>query len=242
MTRKRMSSSPEIVKKTSELRKQVGTWRIAGERIALVPTMGALHEGHLSLVRLAKKQAKRVVVSVFVNPAQFAPGEDFETYPRDEEGDRKKLAELGVDLIYMPDSEAMYPPGFSTHVSVSGLSEGLCGRSRPHFFGGVATVVAKLLLRCLPDMAYFGEKDFQQLAVVRRMVADLSVPVDVVGCPTVREHDGLAMSSRNRSTWSAPSLRSSTRSWAIASMRQPSISCPLRSHAGVPPDTSRSAA
>jgi pantoate--beta-alanine ligase len=192
-----MTSAPKTVTTVAQLRKAVAQWRNGGERIALVPTMGALHEGHLSLVRLAGKKADRVVVSIFVNPAQFAPNEDLETYPRDEAGDMAKLHALGTDLVFAPSAKEMYPPGFSTSVKVGGLSEGLCGRSRPHFFGGVATVVAKLLLQCLPDIAVFGEKDYQQLLVIRRMARDLDIPVEVLGGPIIREKDGLAMSSRN---------------------------------------------
>lgn len=191
------SKSPKKIDTVAALRKQAAKWRKNGETTALVPTMGALHEGHLSLVRLARKKADRVVVSIFVNPAQFAPGEDLATYPRDEEGDTAKLAALGVDVIFAPGASEMYPPDFSTQVQVSGLTEGLCGRSRPHFFGGVATVVSKLLLQCLPDWAIFGEKDYQQLLVIRRMARDLDIPVKILGGPIVREKDGLAMSSRN---------------------------------------------
>lgn len=190
-------TAPKKAESVAALRKQVAAWRRKGERIALVPTMGALHEGHLSLVRMARKKADRTVVSIFVNPAQFAPTEDLASYPRDTEGDTAKLAGLGVDLIFMPGAQEMYPPGFSTRIEVSGLTEGLCGRSRPHFFGGVATVVSKLLLQCLPDIAIFGEKDYQQLLVIRRMARDLDIPVKILGGATVREADGLAMSSRN---------------------------------------------
>lgn len=159
--------------------------------------MGALHEGHLSLVRAAKARCDRVVASLFVNPKQFAPNEDFERYPRDEAGDSALLAGAGCDLLYAPEKATMYPPGFTTSVIVPSVSTALEGQFRPHFFGGVATVVTKLLLQCLPDHAFFGEKDYQQLLVIKRMAEDLDIPVMIHGCPTVREHDGLAMSSRN---------------------------------------------
>lgn len=192
-----MAAKPATVRTVRALRKQVQAWRGRKQTVALVPTMGALHEGHLSLVRLAKESAKRVVVSIFVNPTQFAPHEDFDAYPREEAKDRKKLVALGVDLIYAPPAKEMYPPGFSTRVVVGGVSECLDGASRPHFFGGVATVVAKLLQQCQPDMAVFGEKDYQQIKVIERMVRDLDMPVKILGGPIVREEDGLALSSRN---------------------------------------------
>ncbi|HCK83472.1 MAG TPA: pantoate--beta-alanine ligase, partial [Hyphomonadaceae bacterium] len=172
-------------------------WRAGGQSVGLVPTMGALHEGHLSLVRAAKARAGRVVASLFVNPKQFAPHEDFERYPRDETRDAAMLAGAGCDLLYAPGRSAMYPDGFATNVIVSNVSTPLEGEFRPHFFGGVATVVAKLLLQCLPDCALFGEKDYQQLLVIKRLARDLDIPVEIIGCPTVREADGLAMSSRN---------------------------------------------
>jgi len=159
--------------------------------------MGALHEGHLSLVRAAKTACDRVVASLFVNPKQFAPHEDFDRYPRDEAGDSAMLAAAGCDLLFAPERAAMYPDGFATSVAVAGVSAPLEGEFRPHFFGGVATVVAKLLLQCLPDAAFFGEKDYQQLQVIKRLARDLDIPVQIVGCATVREADGLAMSSRN---------------------------------------------
>lgn len=179
------------------LRVQVAAWRVAGERVALVPTMGALHEGHLSLVRLARARADRVVASLFVNPTQFGPNEDFSAYPRSEAKDAALLADVGCDLLYAPTVEEMYPEGFATKVSVAGVSEPLDGAARPGHFDGVATVVAKLLLQCGPDVAVFGEKDFQQLQVIRRLVRDLDIPVEVVGGPTARAEDGLALSSRN---------------------------------------------
>ncbi len=159
--------------------------------------MGALHDGHLSLVDVAKTHAQRTVVSIFVNPKQFAPSEDFSTYPRDETKDLDKLAARGADLAFVPGPEEMYPPNFSTSVAVSDLTEMLDGASRPHFFGGVATVVAKLLIQAQCDCAVFGEKDYQQLLVVRRMARDLDIPTEIIGAPIVREPDGLAMSSRN---------------------------------------------
>lgn len=189
-------SSP-IVRTVGDLRARIAKWRKAGERIALVPTMGALHQGHLSLAALAKKQADRAVVSIFVNPIQFGPREDFNLYPRDEAGDLQKLAGAGADLVFAPDLGEMYPPGFSTRVNVGDLTEDLCGAARPNHFDGVATVVTKLLLQCAPDIAIFGEKDYQQLLVIKRLVRDLNIPVEIVGAPIVRETDGLALSSRN---------------------------------------------
>lgn len=180
-----------------DLRQQLAKWRAAGETIALVPTMGAIHFGHLSLVELAKSKGDRVVVSLFVNPAQFGPREDFATYPRDEEGDLVKLGEAGVDLVFAPDIAEMYPKGFSTTVSMSDLTEELCGSARPNHFNGVATVVTKLLWQVAPDVALFGEKDYQQLLVVKRLVHDLNIPVEIAAAPIVREEDGLAISSRN---------------------------------------------
>ncbi len=187
----------QLARRREQLRPQLAQWRRAGETVALVPTMGALHEGHLALVRCARTRARRTVVSIFVNPAQFGPGEDFHRYPRDEAGDLAKLAALGVDLVYLPDAADMYAPDHRSWVVVEELSEGLCGASRPSFFRGVATVVLKLLLRVRPDLAVFGEKDYQQLLVVRRMVRDLDLDLEVVAHPVVREPDGLALSSRN---------------------------------------------
>lgn len=175
----------------------MAAWRVDGLRVALVPTMGALHQGHLSLVSLAKAAADRVVASLFVNPAQFAPGEDFEAYPRDEAADAAKLRRAGCDLLYAPTPEMIYPFGFSTTVIVSGVSAELEGAARPTHFAGVATVVTKLLIQCGPDTAVFGEKDYQQLQVIRSLVTDLDLPVHVLGAPIIREGDGLAMSSRN---------------------------------------------
>jgi pantoate--beta-alanine ligase len=193
-----MASRPRVAHALSALHRALGRWRDAGESIALVPTMGALHEGHLSLVRLARRRTRRVVVSIFVNPAQFAPNEDFASYPRTLDADAKALAGSGVDLIWAPSVETMYAPGFATRIVPEGPAKvGLEDAFRPHFFGGVAIVVGKLLIQCLPNIAMFGEKDFQQLMVVTRLAADLDLPVKIVGAPIKREADGLAMSSRN---------------------------------------------
>ena len=186
-----------VARTVAELRAQVADWRRRGARIGLVTTMGALHDGHLSLVTRARQDADRIVASVFVNPTQFGAGEDFESYPRDEERDRDLLASAGCDLLYAPDVAEIYPEGFATTVSVAGVSGPLEGAARPHHFAGVATVVAKLLIQGAPDVAVFGEKDYQQLLVIRQMVRDLDLPVQVIGAPTVRAEDGLARSSRN---------------------------------------------
>jgi pantoate--beta-alanine ligase len=191
-----MNSLP-IVRTVSDLRAQVAAWRNAGLRVALVPTMGALHQGHLSLVRRALEEADRVVASVFVNPTQFAPGEDFEAYPRGEARDAELLASAGCHLLYAPAAAEIYPDGFSTTVVVSGVAAPLEGERRPSHFAGVATVVAKLLIQAQPDVAVFGEKDWQQLQVIRRLARDLDLPVRILGASTVREEDGLALSSRN---------------------------------------------
>ncbi len=180
-----------------ELRAEVRAWRGAGLRVGFVPTMGALHEGHLSLVRMAKARADRVVVSLFVNPTQFAPTEDLDRYPRQEAEDARLLAGAGCDLLFAPQAGEMYPPGFSTTVTVGGVSQDLEGAFRPQMFGGVALVVSKLLNQVQADVAAFGEKDYQQLLVIRRMVRDLNIPTEIVAGPTVREADGLALSSRN---------------------------------------------
>jgi pantoate--beta-alanine ligase len=187
------------VERVSELRERVAAWRVAGERVAFVPTMGNLHAGHLCLVREARARADRVVASIFVNPLQFGPSEDLDAYPRTLDEDRRLLVETGCDLLFAPRVGEVYPRGqeTQTRVEVPGLSDILCGASRPGHFVGVATVVCKLLNMAQPDVALFGEKDFQQLMVIRRMVEDLVMPVEIVGVPTVREPDGLAMSSRN---------------------------------------------
>jgi pantoate--beta-alanine ligase len=186
-----------IVRTVVDLRKIVAQWRGESLRIAVVPTMGALHEGHLSLVRAALEKADRVIVTLFVNPKQFNSPTDLAAYPRTEHDDAAKLAPLGTHLLYAPDGAEIYPLGFATTVSVAGVSEDLCGAHRPGHFDGVATVVAKLFLQTGADFAFFGEKDFQQLHVVRRLARDLDIPIEIVACPTVREADGLAMSSRN---------------------------------------------
>jgi len=186
-----------VVRSVAELRRKIAGWREAGERIGLVPTMGALHEGHLALVAAAQNECRRAAVSIFVNPRQFGPREDFASYPRPEADDLAKLTEAGIDLVFMPGVSEMYPAGFATTISVGGPSQGLCSGHRPGHFDGVATVVAKLLIQVAPDAAFFGEKDYQQLLVVRRMARDLDLPVEIAGVPTVREPDGLALSSRN---------------------------------------------
>ena len=179
------------------LRETTARWRKAGETIGVVPTMGALHQGHLSLARAARAACDRVIVTIFVNPKQFNNPDDLKNYPRTEHEDAKKLESIGVDLIYVPTPDQIYPDGFTTNVSVQGLSEMLCGAHRPGHFDGVATVVSKLFIQTSADQAFFGEKDYQQLQIVRRMARDLDIPITVVGCPTIREEDGLAMSSRN---------------------------------------------
>ena len=181
----------------SALRTRIKSWRQDGQTVGFVPTMGALHDGHLSLVRLAKAHCDKVVASVFVNPAQFAEGEDFDAYPRDVIDDSAKLALEKCDLVYLPEREAMYPAGFASEIIVRGAAEGLESDSRPHFFNGVATVVCKLFNQVRPDVAVFGEKDFQQLQVIRQMVRDLDLGIDIIPGEIVRDKDGLAMSSRN---------------------------------------------
>jgi pantoate--beta-alanine ligase len=185
------------IREPDELRRVCDEQRRAGQRIGFVPTMGFLHEGHLSLMRRAREVAEIVVVSIFVNPTQFGPAEDLSRYPRDLDGDLAKCATIPVDLVYAPEPAQVYPPGFQTFVEVEGLSLGLCGERRPGHFRGVATVVTKLLCRVGPCVAIFGEKDYQQLQVIRQLARDLELPVEIVGSPTVREPDGLAMSSRN---------------------------------------------
>ena len=186
-----------VARLVAELRRTVAGWRAAGERIGLVPTMGALHAGHMALVAAAQRQCRRVVVSIFVNPKQFAPAEDLSTYPRPIEDDLAKLTAAEADLVFMPPVEEMYPAGFATTIGLGGPARGLEGDQRPGHFDGVATVVAKLLIQAAPDIACFGEKDYQQLLVVRHMVRDLNLPLEIVGVPTVREPDGIALSSRN---------------------------------------------
>ena len=195
-----------VVNTVNEVRKEVKEWKKQGLTVGLVPTMGFLHEGHASLIRKAAEQCDRVVVSDFVNPTQFAPNEDLESYPRDIEHDMKICEESGADLIFHPGVEEMYCPDFSTYVNMTGPSDELCGKSRPIHFRGVCTVVSKLFNIASPDKAYFGQKDAQQLAVIMRMVRDLNFDIEIVGCPIIRESDGLAKSSRN--TYLSPEQRS----------------------------------
>ena len=192
-----MTTEIEIVRTVADLRSKVALWHDKCETVALVPTMGAIHQGHMSLVRQATGLADHAIASIFVNPLQFSPDEDFEAYPRGEARDAGLLAEAGAELLYVPSASEMYPEGFATSVHVGDIADDLCGTSRPHHFDGVATVVTKLLLQCGPDFAIFGEKDYQQLLVIRRFVEDLNVPVTIVGGAIVREPDGLALSSRN---------------------------------------------
>jgi pantoate--beta-alanine ligase len=193
-----MANRLRVMRTIPALRKAVAAWRKRGERVALVPTMGALHTGHLALVRAGRRRARRLVVSIFVNPTQFAPNEDFGSYPRTFESDAAALAALGVDVIWAPTVAVMYPDSFATRIVPEGpASAGLEDKFRPHFFGGVATVVGKLLIQCGPDFVMFGEKDYQQLKVVTRFVKDLDLPTKVIAVSTVREKDGLALSSRN---------------------------------------------
>ena len=188
---------PVIVRNLPDLRHTVRGWHAQGLRVAVVPTMGALHQGHLSLVHEARSRADRVIVTLFVNPKQFNNPADLAAYPRTEQADAAKLEGQGADILYVPDGDTMYPPGFATSVAVAGLSEGLCGASRPGHFTGMATVVTKLFTQTAADIALFGEKDFQQLRIVQRLARDLDLPIEVIGCTTVREPDGLALSSRN---------------------------------------------
>ena len=193
-----MSGKIKIIRTERTLRGRIWEYRGAGETIAFVPTMGALHEGHMTLVKLAKKKADKVVVSIYVNPTQFAPGEDFEAYPRSEKTDVAMLKAEGVDLVYIPKPESMYDVHHATKIRVGGVAEGLETDYRPTFFDGVALVVTKLLNRVTPDIAIFGEKDYQQLATIRRLVEDLDMPVKIVGAKIARDEHGLALSSRNR--------------------------------------------
>jgi len=186
-----------IIHTIEDTRNQIKAWKKCGYSVGFVPTMGFLHEGHRSLIEYAVAENDKTVVSIFVNPTQFGPGEDLEQYPRDFEADRIMCQAAGTDLIFFPEVEAMYPEGFCTYVDMDNLTKGLCGTSRPVHFRGVCTVVNKLFNIAIPDRAYFGQKDAQQLAVIKRMVRDLSMDVEVVGCPIVREPDGLAKSSRN---------------------------------------------
>ena len=193
-----MANRPTVVRTVSALRRVLAPFHKAGERVALVPTMGALHGGHMALVAQARRRARRVVVSIFVNPAQFAPQEDFDSYPRDIKKDLAALTEAKVDLVWAPSAAVMYPEGFATRIEPAGAAKaGLEDKFRPHFFGGVATVVAKLFTQVAPDFALFGEKDYQQLRVITQTAKDLDLPLKVIGVPTVREKDGLALSSRN---------------------------------------------
>jgi pantoate--beta-alanine ligase len=187
----------ETARTIADLRKHIALWRKGEARVGLVPTMGALHQGHMALVGAARAECDRVVASIFVNPKQFAPTEDLGSYPRREAADLEMLQSAGADLVFIPAVDEMYPPHFTTLVRVSGVTEGLCGAHRAGHFDGVTTVVTKLLIQALPDIAYFGEKDYQQLTVVRRLARDLDIPVRIAGVPTVREADGLALSSRN---------------------------------------------
>ena len=187
----------EVIRTVSHMQHTAEALRQAGQVIALVPTMGYLHEAHLELMRVGKRHADKLIVSIFVNPTQFGPSEDFERYPRDPEGDLEKARTVGVDIVFMPSVEEMYPQGFQTTVALSQLTRFLCGLSRPGHFDGVATVVCKLFNITKPHIAVFGQKDFQQLTIISRMVMDLNMDIKIIGIPTVREPDGLAMSSRN---------------------------------------------
>ncbi|MCY0149444.1 pantoate--beta-alanine ligase [Hoeflea sp. G2-23] len=211
----------KIIRRKSDLRAVTSAWRRSGETIGVVLTMGALHSGHLSLVGTARDRADRVIVTIFVNPRQFDNPEDLVNYPRTEESDAEKLAPFDVDILYVPNPEEIYPDGFATTITVSGVSGGLCGGTRPGHFDGVATVVTKLLLQTDADFTFFGEKDYQQLQVVRRLATDLDLNTEIVACPTVREEDGLAMSSRNlrlnpEARAAAPLIRRILTSTAVA--------------------------
>ncbi len=192
-----MAETTKTVRTVAALRASVAAWRRGGESVGVIPTMGALHEGHISLVQAARAACRRTIATIFVNPKQFGPREDFSRYPRQEESDRAMLAAAGCDLLFAPPLSEMYPEGFSTTVSLAGITDRWEGEARPGHFAGVATVVTKLLLQAMADKAFFGEKDYQQLQCVKRMARDLDIPCEIVGCATVREADGLAMSSRN---------------------------------------------
>jgi pantoate--beta-alanine ligase len=213
------AASPGVVIRPADMTAWTEAARARGERVAFVPTMGFLHEGHLALMREGRRRADRLVVSIFVNPMQFGPKEDLAKYPRDREGDLAKIATVGAEAVFVPTAADMYPSGYQTFVRVRDLERGLCGDRRPDHFVGVATVVLKLFQIVRPHVAVFGEKDLQQLAVIRRMVADLNVPVEVVGLPTVREPDGLAMSSRNSYLGPADRARAVALSLAIGVAR-----------------------
>jgi len=218
----------EIARTIADLRRHIAAWRKGDERVGLVPTMGALHQGHMALVRAARVECARVVASIFVNPKQFAPTEDLASYPHREAADLEMLQSGGADLVFIPAVDEIYPPDFATMVRVSGLTEGLCGAHRAGHFDGVTTVVTKLLIQALPDIAYFGEKDYQQLTVVRRLARDLNIPVLIAGVPTVREADGLALSSRNvylsaEERRIAPNLARVLRSVAAALAGDPTV-------------------
>ena len=218
----------DIARTVANLREHVARWRKGDMRVGLVPTMGALHQGHIALVAAARGECDRVVASIFVNPKQFAPTEDLGSYPRREAADLNMLRSAGVDLVFIPALHEMYPLDFATLVRVSGLTEGLCGAHRAGHFDGVTTVVTKLLIQTLPDIAYFGEKDYQQLTVVRRLARDLDIPVLIAGVPTVRDADGLALSSRNvhlsaEERRIAPNLARVLRSVAAALARDPTV-------------------
>jgi len=187
----------EIIESIVKMHQRSEDLRLSGQTLALVPTMGFLHEGHLELMRVARRHADKVIISIFVNPIQFGPGEDFDTYPRDLQGDLAKAGEVGVDIAFVPTVKEMYPEGFQTEVAVERVPKHLCGLPRPGHFDGVTTVVAKLFHATKPHLAVFGQKDYQQLTVISRMVQDLNMDIEIVGVPTVREPDGLAMSSRN---------------------------------------------
>ena len=187
----------EVVRTIADLRQRISSWRVEGQTVSLVPTMGALHDGHLSLIKIAQEKCDKVVASIFVNPKQFLPNEDFEKYPRNEDSDIEKLVELGTALLFSPNASEMYRADASTAVVISQLTDCLCATSRPGFFDGVGTVVTKLLIQTLPDIAIFGEKDYQQLLIIKRLARDLDIPTKIIGAPTIREIDGLAVSSRN---------------------------------------------